>query len=200
MPCWGISEQLDAILNDKAILSQELNSPRGATSEVWPNYPAPQLTGGDAKYLAPDKGWMGYFPSFPLGLDAVHDQHQGADYPKKGTSIASLVTAVRGVVSQSAYRYQSYNEVVGPLLTRSLARGMACVDWLTASWRVGGVGYPLDYGFGPGAHYDSTSVGFDPQFYMRPGIYRPQHASTIAGTSGSAAPTQVVNAQDFANR
>lgn len=193
MPCWGISEQLDAILNDKAILQQELSSPRGATSEVWPNYPAPQVTGGDAKYLVPDKGCLGYFPSFPLGLDAVHDQHKADQYPKKGTSIASVTSAIRGLVSQSAYRYQSYNEVIGPLLTRSLARGMACVDWLSASWRVGGVGYPLDYGYGPGAHYDSTSVAFDPQFYMRPGIYKLPTAGTIAGTSGSTAPPVVTS-------
>jgi hypothetical protein len=79
--------------------------------------------------------------------------------------------AIRGIDTQLDRPYQTYNKVVGPVVTRSLGRE-TLYNWQDAQYNVGGVGYPLDYGFGPGYHGDATIDQGNVQLYMKPGIYR----------------------------
>jgi hypothetical protein len=81
--------------------------------------------------------------------------------------------AVRGVDTTIDHPYQTYNKHIGPVVTRSLGRE-TLYNWFDAQFNVGGVGYPNDYGFGPGYHGDATIEQGNVQLYMRPGIYRRQ--------------------------
>jgi hypothetical protein len=94
-------------------------------------------------------------------VDATHSQALGE-------------SAARGPVSEGAYQYTNFLKTVSHLVTHSLGREIL-YNWADAQFNVGGVGsgYPLDYGFGPGAHYDCTPEQGNVQLYMKPGIYRP---------------------------
>jgi hypothetical protein len=66
----------------------------------------------------------------------------------------------------------TYIKIIGSLITRSLARNyLSGVQ--ESRWRVGGVSYPLDFGYGPGYVGDSQTLWLDnPQAYLRnPGIF-----------------------------
>jgi len=65
----------------------------------------------------------------------------------------------------------TYIKRIGSLVTRSLARNY--LSGVTETkWRVGGVSYPFDYGYGPGYMGDAQTLWLDePQAYLRnPGI------------------------------
>lgn len=77
----------------------------------------------------------------------------------------------RGIEQQGAYEFQTFNNIVSHVVTHSLGREIL-YNWADAQFNVGGVGYPLDYGFGPGYHGDATIEQGNVQLYMKPGLYR----------------------------
>lgn len=118
---------------------------------------------------------MGWCPNFsklwptpPLGDAAVRDQLNPPPYPQQATYSQVIPRAMRGPEFQGEYAMQNYVTGMDHHMIPSLARGML-YTWDDAKFNVGGVSYPLDYGYGPGFHGDCMS----PQFYMRPGIKMP---------------------------
>lgn len=64
-----------------------------------------------------------------------------------------------------------YLKEIGTLVTRTLSRNYLS-GVVESRWRVGGITYPSDYGFGPGYHGDAETVWpNNPQVYLKnPGI------------------------------
>ena len=99
--------------------------------------------------------------------------------------------ARRGVADRGTYAEQTYNNPVPHLVTHSLARE-TLYNWADAQFNVGGgAGYPYDYGFGPGAHYDATVEMGNVQMYMKPGIYIASPGAKATPGKGSTSPTTV---------
>lgn len=110
------------------------------------------------------------WPRPPLGLDAVRDSLVPQPIPNMGNPVNQIIhLADKGSVDRGVYLEQAYNVRQDHSVLKSLARE-PLMSWFTAAWRLGGPGYPSDYGYGPGAHYDCMT----PQFYMKPGV-SPMH-------------------------
>ena len=76
-----------------------------------------------------------------------------------------------GVVADGTPPGLVYLKRIGRMMTAALAKN-AIAGMMDARWRVGGVSYPPDFGFGPGYHGDAETVyPNNPQVYLRnPGI------------------------------
>jgi len=116
-------------------------------------------------------------PLPPIGRANLQDPRNPlpVDYQSNGASQCTDETARQSVVDQNAYSYLVYNKPLSNIVTRSLGRSYmyAVKDaWVHSH---GGLGYPADYGFGPGDHKDKMT----PQFYMRPGVRPLRQASPI---------------------
>ena len=147
----------------------------------------------------------------PIGEAAQRDPHApdptpGLDRKPESQANASARVATRkydernfgvgdGVTFNGFPTALTYIKRIGSLVTRSLARNYLS-GVVETRWRVGGVSYPFDYGYGPGYHGDAQTLWLDePQAYLRnPGI-RPlatapatyRYAPNMAGATGAYA-------------
>jgi len=128
-------------------------------------------------------GTRSIWPLPPVGEAARRDPHVPDPTPglqRKPVDqrdISPSVAKVGGMhsgggVALTGQHWQAvYVKRLGNVMTRTLAR-----NWLAgivdARWRLGGVSYPPDYGYGPGYHGDAATLWPDnPQTYLRnPGI------------------------------
>lgn len=127
------------------------------------------LAGGDG-FAQPQKNELNDLDNGSSSPDATD---YGVGEPINNTTSPARVNyrAERGVGDQGAYVELHYNKILNHVVTHSLGRE-SLYNWADAQFNVGGVGYPRDYGFGPGFHGDCTVEMGNVQFYMRPGIYR----------------------------
>lgn len=123
-------------------------------------------------------------PLPPIGRANLQDPRcpDSVDYATDGASQADYDNGNNdAVVNQSAYAYAQYQHTISPVMTRSLGRSMMYA--VKSAWihSHGGLGYPADYGFGPGDHKDEIT----PQIYMRPGV-RPLRQSSVIPNPSNA--------------
>lgn len=119
----------------------------------------------------------------PVGEAARRDPHVPDPYPGGSRDISQ---AVIDPPVQRAGRWHSgggidaypgiataltYAKILGTAMTRNLGIEFRS-GWLESRWRLGGISYPADYGFGPGYHGDAQTLWYDnPQTYLRnPGV------------------------------
>lgn len=123
----------------------------------------------------------------PIGESAQRDPHvpdptpgldrQPQSQANASPAVRSMRYAGRNFHSGGGSQFNGtapqviYLKELGTLVTRSLSRNYLS-GVVETRWRVGGIGYPNDYGFGPGYHGDSETVyPNNPQVYLRnPGI------------------------------
>lgn len=106
------------------------------------------------------------------GISSPDATDRGVGEPVDPTTSPARVSyrAERGLNDQGAYVSLEFHKILNHVVTHSLGRE-SLYNWADAQFNVGGVGYPADYGFGPGFHGDATVEMGNVQFYMRPGIY-----------------------------
>ena len=113
-----------------------------------------------------------HVPDPTPGLDRKPLSQADADPPVSTVGWSGHHWAVGGGAAYDGFPASiSYIKRIGSLMTRSLARNLLS-GIVEARWRVGGVTYPLDFGYGPGYHGDAQTLWLDnPQAYLRnPGI------------------------------
>jgi hypothetical protein len=113
-----------------------------------------------------------HVPDPTPGLERKPLSQADADPPVQTTRYQDRHFAVGGGMQYNGLPASiSYIKRIGTLLTRSLSRNLLS-GIVEARWRVGGVTYPLDYGYGPGYVGDAQTLWLDnPQAYLRnPGI------------------------------
>lgn len=122
------------------------------------------------------------FPLAPLGEAArrdprVPDVVPNAGPPRSQADASPAVARKHGIGVGDGVAYEGfapsliYLKRLGNMVTRALARNYLS-GVVESRWRVGGISYPLDFGYGPGYHGDAGTVWpNNPQTYMRnPGI------------------------------
>lgn len=133
-------------------------------------------------------GQRSRWPYPPIGEAAQRDPHQPDPTPGLDRKPQSQANASPPVHSSGKFDGKTFHggggsqfngfppalvyiKALGSLMTRTLARNYLSGN-VETRWRVGGVSYPLDYGYGPGYHGDAQTVWPDnPQIYLRnPGI------------------------------
>lgn len=146
-----------------------------AVRNLWPTPRLGDWAVRDVQKTVPVAGSHGFelvednLPASELTHDRWKDTGIGEPVDPSKSAGADHWHALRGIDTQLDRPYQTYNKVLGHLVTQSLGREML-YNWSDAQFNVGGVGYPLDYGFGPGYHGDTPDPRTNPQTYMRPGI------------------------------
>jgi hypothetical protein len=159
-------------------------------------------------------GQRSMWPYPPIGEAQRRDPHVGDPVPFANQKVKSQavvspplnqVTTTTGygmrpgggIVADGFAPGRVYLKSLGGIMQRTLGKNFlsAIID---ARWRVGGVSYPPDFGYGPGYHGDAATVfPNNPQTYLRnPGIipltnvpttYR--YAPYIPGTVQSVGPS-----------
>lgn len=119
-------------------------------------------------------------PLPPIGRANLQDPRcpLPVDYQSNGQSQGQNDVST-GIVDKGAYSYQEFHARLSNVITRSLGRAIMYANkdaWVHSH---GGLGYPADYGFGPGDHKDEMT----PQFYMRPGVRPLKQAPSPMGNS-----------------
>lgn len=133
-------------------------------------------------------GQRSLWPYPPIGEAAQRDPHipdpvPGLDRPAQSQAVASPQVNKSGTYDGRTFRggggidYSGfppsvqYIKRIGQMVTSALARSFLYAG-MESRWRVGGVTYPLDYGYGPGYVGDAQTLWLDnPQAYLRnPGI------------------------------
>lgn len=173
------------------------------------NPPNPVYFAGGAGF-----GQRSMWPLPPVGESQRRDPHVGDPVPygnqkPKSQAVVSpqlnTVTTPQGygarpgggIVATGYASGRVYLKSLGGIMARTLGKNFLA-GIFDARWRVGGVGYPPDFGYGPGYHGDSeTLFPNNPQVYLRnPGIipltnvpstYR--YAPYIPGTVQSVGPS-----------
>lgn len=150
-----------------------------AIRDLWPVPPLGDWAVRDMNHTVPIAGGDGFAVPPPNelhdvinGVSSPDATDVGVGEPIDPTTSPSRVSyrAERGINDQGAYVAQGFNKILNHVMTHSLGRE-PLYNWADAQFNVGGVGYPLDFGFGPGFHGDATVEMGNVQFYMRPGIY-----------------------------
>lgn len=154
-------------------------APPPTIRDLWPIPPLGDWARRDMQRPIPVAGGNGFqldndnLPQREITADEIADTGMGQPIDPSISQAISGHYVPRGVDQQGAYQFQTFNNRMSPVVTHSLAREIL-YNWADAQFNIGGgAGYPLDYGFGPGAHGDCLT----PQIYMKPGIYRNQRAS-----------------------
>lgn len=159
-----------------------------ALGSMYTRMPRPPVDaqGPDMSYQPASGGGYGSRSLWSLpavGEAARRDPHQadptpGLHRPPVEVGRVSPATGKRGgMYPGDGYAYDGFparSSVINPIgsvMTRTLARNQVA-GTLEARWRVGGVSYPFDFGYGPGYHGDAQTVWpNNPQVYLRnPGI------------------------------
>lgn len=162
-------------------------TPPPAIRDLWPTPPLGDWAVRDMQNPVPIAGGDGFAPPKRNNLgdrdtDDSNGGYSGAspdstDYgvgqPVDTTTSPAFANyrAPRGRDDEGAYSAQKFLKVLNHVVTHSLGRE-SLYNWADAQFNVGGVGYPRDYGFGPGYHGDATLEMGNVQIYMRPGIWR----------------------------
>lgn len=151
--------------------------------------PRPPITQSQG-YLQSNQGFgqRSMWPLPPVGEAQRRDPHVGDPVPfgnKPPVSQADVSPPLQKVTTPEGYKStpgggilavgyapsRVYLKSLGGIFARTLAKNFLA-GIIDARWRVGGVSYPPDFGFGPGYHGDSeTLYPNNPQVYLRnPGI------------------------------
>lgn len=121
-------------------------------------------------------------PLPPIGRANLQDPRQPdpVDYQSNGRCQGDIDTVNNTIQNNGEYASTVYLARTDNLIQRSLGRQIMYANKTAWIHSHGGLGYPADYGFGPGDHKDEMT----PQFYMRPGV-RPlkQVPSTIGNSA-----------------
>jgi hypothetical protein len=136
----------------------------------------------------PGFGQRSMWPLPPVGEAQRRDPHVGDPVPFSNQSpksqavisppLQQLTTPTGygmrpggGIVADGYAAGRVYLKSLGGIMQRTLGKNFIS-GIIDARWRVGGVSYPPDFGFGPGYHGDSeTLYPNNPQVYLRnPGI------------------------------
>lgn len=161
----------------------------------WRPMPRPPTTApaGLLSGATPGVGTRYGWPLAPVGEAARRDPHIGDPVPSTGQTggQAAASPSIRQVTTRQGYGARPgtgivadggpttsgkppalvYIKTIGTMMTNALGKNFlsAIID---ARWRVGGVSYPPDFGFGPGYHGDAATIyPNNPQTYLKnPGI------------------------------
>lgn len=152
-------------------------APPQAIRDLWPTPPLGDWAVRDVHKPVPVAGGDGFRMEnenleqrFSVS-DEIADTGVGEPVNPAISEGAYQYAANRGIADRGAYAETTFNKHIPHLVTHSLGREIL-YNWADAQFNVGGVTYPLDYGFGPGAHYDATLEMGNVQLYMKPGIFR----------------------------